>query len=257
MTDTLLTGEDNTPTLDPDKDYLQELVGENKKFKTDKDLAKGKYESDLYIKTLEKRLDEMRSDYLKMREDNAARAKLEELVDQLGNHNKQPTSSNAPTLVNEGLKEKSGIDMKEFDSLVDSKLLSYERQKKQTENFDGVKSKLREAWGNNYTSILKDKMVELNLTEEFVNDLAKNHPTVLYKTLELDQRKQESFQAPPRPTQRTDNFAPTGNKRTWSYYQNLKKTNPDLYWNPKTTSQMHLDAQTLGTAFEDGDFHTL
>ena len=82
MNETLLSG-DQTPQIDPNKDYLAELVGEGKKFKTDKDLARGKYEADLYVKTLERQLDELRNDHLKLREDYTARAKLEELLGQL------------------------------------------------------------------------------------------------------------------------------------------------------------------------------
>lgn len=257
MTDTLLSGGDNTqtPAIDPNMDYLSELVGENKKFKTDKDLARGKYESDLYIKTLEKRMDEMRNDYMRMREDNAARAKLEELVDQLNPKNQQTPSINAQTPVKE---EKSGVDIKDIESLFDSRIKDYEVKKKQDDNFNVVKSKLREEYGENYQNILKDKMVELDLSEEFVNNLAKNQPKVLLKTLGVGEKKQqENFQSPMRNAQRNDGFSPTSAKRTWSYYQNLKKTNPTLYWDPKTANQMHNDAQTLGPAFEDGDFHNI
>jgi len=74
---------DTIDTIDPSKNYLAELVGEGKKFKTQEDLARGKAESDAYIKILEKRSDELRNDYLKLRDDYSSRAKLEEVVDQL------------------------------------------------------------------------------------------------------------------------------------------------------------------------------
>jgi hypothetical protein len=39
------------------------------------------------------------------------------------------------------------------------------------------------------------------------------------------------------------------NKRTWAYYQELKKTNPKLYLDPKISVQMDKDAIALGDAF--------
>lgn len=40
-------------------------------------------------------------------------------------------------------------------------------------------------------------------------------------------------------------------KRTMSYYQNLKKENPTLYLDPVMNTQMHKDALVLGEAFFD------
>ena len=44
-------------------------------------------------------------------------------------------------------------------------------------------------------------------------------------------------------------------KRTWSYYQNLKATKPTQYWKPETQTQLQNDAEALGDAFANGDFH--
>ena len=41
-------------TIDPEKDYTAELVGEGKKFKDNKELARSKVESDLFISHLQK-----------------------------------------------------------------------------------------------------------------------------------------------------------------------------------------------------------
>src|SRR6266700_391496 len=98
MIDNLLEPEADLPNVDPDKDYFKELVGEGKKFKSPEDLARGKFESDQFIEILKKRQDEMRADYLKLREDNTAKAKLEDLIDQLSKKN---LASNEDTEVKE------------------------------------------------------------------------------------------------------------------------------------------------------------
>jgi hypothetical protein len=41
--------------------------------------------------------------------------------------------------------------------------------------------------------------------------------------------------------------------RTWSYYENIRQTDPTKYWSPKMQGQMHKDATALGEAFDDGE----
>src|SRR5437773_6950457 len=91
MTDNLMEGLDNLPPeTDPNKNYLEDLVGDGKKFKSPEELARGKFESDTYIKILEKRLDEYRDDILSLRKENVTNKRLEDLVNQLSN--KSPNS---------------------------------------------------------------------------------------------------------------------------------------------------------------------
>jgi hypothetical protein len=243
--------------IDPAKNYLQELVGEGKKFRTPEELARGKAESDAYIKTLERGRDELREDYLKMREESVARAKLEDLIGQLESKQQQPTQpANTP---NAGENIQPQYDSKQIESLVSSKIQEHELTKKQEQNFNVVRSKLQERYGSNYQSVLKQQIDGLGLTEDFVNNLARQHPSVLFKTLDLDTPVQrENFQTPPRSDNRTGTFVPQSTKdRTWSYYQELKKTNPKAYYDPKTQVQMHHDAIDLKEKFEDGDFNAL
>lgn len=248
----LLNQEDLPPTIDPNTDYLAELVGEGKKFKDQKDLAKGKFESDQYIHILERRLDDMRGDYLKMREENTTRARLEDLVDKI---TKERQASSDTTTANED-RTQPQYNPEEVASLVSNKIQEYESTKRQTENFDMVKTKLQQRYGSNYKEAVKQTIEELGITEQELNDMARKQPKVLIKTLGLDQeQRREGFQAPPHSEQRRDNFAPSSTpKRTWSYYQNLKKQNPDLYLDRKTAIQMQQDAIDLGETFRDGDY---
>jgi len=260
MTDNLLDpNSTQDDQIDPAKNYLQELVGEGKKFRTPEELARGKAESDAYIKTLERGRDELRQDYLKMREENVARAKLEELIGQLESK-QQHQDSSADTTRPDEKNIQPQWDSKQIESLVSSKIQEHELTRKQEQNFNMVRSKLQERYGNNYQSILKQQIDGLGLTEDFVNNLARQHPSVLFKTLDLDTQVQpNNFQAPPKSSDnRTSSFTPQGPKeRTWSYYQELKKANPKAYYDPKTQVQMHHDAIALKEKFEDGDFHAL
>jgi len=252
-----ILGSDNDPVItDPTKDYLQELVGDGKKFKTERDLARGKYEADLHIKNLEGENETLRTNYLKLDADYKARAKLEELIDQMNNKQQQQLDHKEPPVKD---RETLSMDSKQIESLVSSKLQEYEVSKKQTENSDLVRNKLIERFGSNYKSVVKEQIADIGLSEDAFNFLAKTSPSALLRTLGLDKPEmKESFQSPPRPTQRSDSFKPKGaEKRDWSYYQELKKKDLSLYKDPKTQTQMMKDYVDLGQEFESGDFKSL
>ncbi len=253
MTENLLDN-NNDEIVDPTKDYVAELVGDDKKFKTVADLARGKYEADLYIKTMERQKDELRNDYLALRKEHMAGAQLQDLIDKLDT-TKQPLNSD--NLKANDVKPET-FDPKELDTLLDSKLESREKTRKAEENFKTVQSKLIESFGPGYKNQIKAQADSLGLTDDDVNTLARKSPTAFYKTFGLDQvKKNDNFQTPPNSSMRADPFAPKTDKRTWSYYQKMKQTQPEVYRNPKTQVQMHNDYISLGRDFEDGDFGVL
>lgn len=236
--------------LDDNKNYYDELVGDGKKFKTKEDLAKGDYHASMTVEVLKRKLDQLRNDYDETRKENMSRAKLEELIDKLGNNK---LASNEDTLVNE-VKNKPEFDLTQIKSLVSEEIKQNERSRREQANFNLVESKIKERFGNGSNEFLKQQMDILKLDVDGLNSLAKSNPELLIRSLGLDVPvKQEGFQAPPR----TNNaFSPKGpQKRTWSYYQELKKSNPQLYYDPKNNRQMIADHLAQGEAFEDGDFH--
>jgi hypothetical protein len=253
MTENLMDDNPTEPQIDPNKNYFEELVGEGKKFKSPEELARGKYESDTYIKHLERGRDELRGDYLKLREEYNSRAKLEELIDQLSKQ--QLTSSETPP-ANEGTRP--AYDPKEIESLVSSKIQEHELTKRQEDNFSLIRNKLQQRYGNDYKDAVKKQIDDLGITEADLNEMARKQPKVLIRTLGLDQEVQrEEFQSPPRPNQRSDSFAPSLQKRTWAHYEKMRKEEPDRYYSPQVQVQMHQDQANLGKEFEDGTWKAL
>lgn len=238
--DNLLAGLDQQPQID---NYFNELVGEGKKFKDTESLAKGKYEADTYIKTLEHKLDTTMADWAKEREEYNTRAKLQDLVDQLSRQ--QPQDQLTPPPV-QG--EKPSLDLTQIKSLVSEEMSQIEKQRRQKENFDRVQKTLKDRFG----SSLNDRLQEIGLDGTSAAQIAKDNPDLLLRALGTNQQQSPGFQAPPR---NSSGFTPQPpQKRTWSYYQELRKKNPNLYYDPKTNVQMQKDYIALGTAFEDGDF---
>jgi hypothetical protein len=241
---------DQTP-----QNYFEQLVGEGKKFKDQEALAKSKWEADRHIDQVHKEQAELRADYLKLREEHMAQAKLQELVDQL-KQAQQHSSSNNPPANND---VKPGIKPEEIESLLDKKLSEREIARRQEENFNIVRNKLQEKHGDNSSSFLQEQMNKLGLSKEDLDEMARKHPQVFIQTLGLNDTAppRDPFQAPTRPSVRNDNFKPNIKRRDWAYYQELKNTDPKTYWKPETQNQMHLDAAVLGNAFETSDWDYL
>lgn len=245
MADSLFDNNDNDP--------MREELTAKWKDKPLEEVLKAKIESDLYIKTLERQKDELRTDYLKLREEATAQAKLQELLDRL---EKSSSNSNVTTTPVNNLENQPQYNPKDVEALVSQTMLKQKAEEKMTDNFNMVKGKLSERYGNNYQTALQESMNTLGLTGDELNEMARTRPNVLIRALGLNEPTQQNlFQNPVRSSQRSDNFSPHNEKRTWAYYQKLKKDNPTLYFNKKTQFQMHQDAGALGTAFEDGDFH--
>jgi len=233
---------------DDNKDYLADLVGEGKKYPSASDLAKAYYHADTHIRMLEQSNDEMRSNLLKEKEDSQARATLEDLVRQLEGKAQQSASNNEP-IVKEIVKP---IDTNEIDKLVSSRLSAIRTAEKEEANSNQVMSKLKERYGDNYASTVKQQINEIGLSEADFDALARKSPELVFRTLGLNESKRDTFSPPPR----NQGFAPKGpTKKTWSYYQDLKKTNPNLYRDPKTTNEMTQAAIELGDDFYDGDYN--
>ena len=235
--------------------YQDLLVGEGKKFSDMESLAKGKYQSDEYVKTLERQLDEYRKDLIKEREENTLRAEFDKLKEQFSRENNQLTKSAQQSNTTQQPAEVKPINQDDIKSLVSSTVQEMENSKKRDSNFNLVVDKLTERFGKNYQSILEQQIKALNLTVEEANELARSKPQLLLKTLGMDAAPQrENFQTPPRTNTNTSSFKPEVKKRDWNYYQELKQKNPKEYYSAKTNVQMHNDMLDLGEQFMTGDF---
>jgi hypothetical protein len=227
------------PITDP-TNYLNDLVGEGKKFRDLESLARGKHESDVYIKTLERQLDQIRSDYSEARSELTARAKFEELADRFNNRRDPPVQ----------VESKPAFDENQLKTIVARQIEETETQRKQEENFKMVQSKLSETFG---LENVESKLKEVGLDGRTAASIAKTAPELVLKALGINQPPQQpQFQPPPR---NAGFNQPIEKERTWSYYQEMFQKDPKLKFDPKTNVQMQKDYIRLGTKFEDGDFN--
>jgi hypothetical protein len=226
----------------PPQDYLSELVGEGKKFSDTSALARGKWESDNYIKTLERQMDELRQDFTRLDTESKSRASIEELLNQ-----KQP-SSQEPTVRTETTQAKPDPN---YDDIFDQRIRQHEQRKREQENLSMVTNRLAERFGNDYQTKLQQTIDSVGLDQDMARNMARRSPEAFLKLVGVEQTTQP-FQSPPRPTS-LNSLQKVQKERTWSFYQELKKNSPAEYRSAKTNVQMHQDAQRLGEAFFDVD----
>lgn len=132
--------------------------------------------------------------------------------------------------------------------MVDSRL-NAQRQALQGEaNVEFARQELTKVWGTDYVTKLRTRAAELNLTEDYVKDLAVNNPKALVSIMvtKTQQTNDNSFTPPAssvRTTQRQDST------RNWKYYEQMAKTDPKRYNTTAVQNEIHSQALALGEAF--------
>jgi hypothetical protein len=229
------------------------LVGEGKRYDSPEAIARAKIFQDAHIKQIEAENAKLREDYSRAREENIAKAKLEDLLDQIQGNRQQPPQEQKPIVQGD-----KPIDYKQIESLIESRFKTERLTQTYNQNLETVRNKLVERFGDNYANSYSQQIAQLDLTKEEADDLARRKPTTFLKMLGIDQPRapQQQFQAPPRnQTQNPQNPLPQPpEKRTWAWYENLRKTNKNAYLDSKTQVQMLQDRMELGESFNDAGF---
>lgn len=232
--------------LDPPEVNDREEILNKWKDKPLEEVLKAKVEADLHIKAVEREKAELREMFLAQREELLAKAKFEEYLDQM----KSPPQNLQVAITPANEVDSHKYDPQEMEKLIDTRLAAQQQSKYEADNFKTVQTKLKERYGDNYVTVLKDQQDSLGLSPDEINSLAKRSPEAFFRVMGLNEQTDNAFQTPPRSGTRNDTFAPKGApRRDYTYYQELKKTNPGLYLDPKIANQMEKDSQEMGVAF--------
>lgn len=217
--------------------YFDQLVGEGKKFKDNEALARGKFESDEFIAKLTREMREMREELDK-------KSTTEELIDKLRSSGVVQNSAGTPHIETPIEPNREIVDVKKQVA----EILNSERQRQIAENNVAlVRSELEKSWGDNISYKLKLKAKELGVSEQFLASTAETQPKAFLK-LVLDSARPSDPDIP-RSSVNSNQFAKRENVKNYKYYQQLRKDNRSLYFNPQTQVEMHKAAQTLGEDF--------
>lgn len=240
--------EGTTPpsSIDPEKNYLEELVGENRKFKSVEDLAKGKAQSDLFI-------DQLRQELEQTKQELQTRARLEELITKV---TPQAPLDSGPILHNQtevNPPVMSGLTPEQLEELLEKKLNEHNLKTTKQTNFNYVKEELTKKYGPQTPQVLEKAAGDLGVSKEWMNQMAAENPKAFMRLVGDAQATRP--QASPdlftsRPTVNSGaTFTPESGVRDQAWYQNLKRTDPKKYDSPEIQAQEYKDAVKLGPAF--------
>lgn len=229
--------------VDPEKDYYPELVGEDKKFKDNTALARGKVEADIHIEKLQAELAELREKaettttlaeaVQKIREDQEAW--LKSVRENQDLPDRTPTDT-----------EKESMSIEDVEQLLDRRMSEREKEAVASQNLKNVMETAEEILGVNYRQELDRRRQELGLGSEFLTDLAKTQPKAFLKLLDVRKNNEAELFTPPA-NQRNTSSNPSGGRRNYEYYAKIRQENPAEY--DRLRVQMTKDAMEQGDAF--------
>lgn len=240
--------------IDPTHDYFSDLVGDDKKFKDEKALARGKAEADAHIARLEHEKAELKQDFDRLHNESQSRARLEELIDKIAQANSNNTNNDNSGTTNQNnqgnSRDSSALNPEELKSMV-SDLFKQELTNTQKErNMAKSMEVLKQKFGENYVEPLKNFAKTVGLTEDQIRSLAQDSPAALGRLIGLDTQSGTGL-TQERSSTNSASFKPNSGERTYSYYEKMRKDNPKEYHKTETQIQRMKDADRLGEKFFD------
>lgn len=222
-------------------DQLVKAKGDN--WKDPEVLAKGKLEADAYIKQLEDQTKQFREDLAKQ---DYAKQLLEQL--QTKATETAPVKSEAPKDTNSGTHTDGETKPKDdLKSLVSEALSNLEKEKATNANINLVSQELEKTYGTEAQAFVAKKAQELGMSLERLQEIAAESPNAFF-TLVGEAKKQVPNFANSSIRTEGANLTNTS-ERNWNYYQELRRKNKSLYFDPKTQQQMYEDRRRLGKNF--------
>lgn len=235
---------DTTTKQEGQTSFLDQLVqakGDN--WKDPEVLAKGKLEADAYIKQLEDQTKQFREDLAKQ---DYAKQLLEQL--QTKATESAPVKAGEPKDTNSGAHTDGETKPKDdLKSLVSEALSNLEREKIVQTNVDLVNQELEKTYGTEAAAKVQQKAQELGMSLAELQDIASKSPQAFFTLIGEAKKELPNLV---KGSIRTDaaNLTNTS-ERNWNYYQELRRKNKSLYFDPKTQQQMFEDRRRLGKNF--------
>ena len=225
--------------------FVQKLVeakGEN--WKDPEVLAKGELEADGYIKTLEEQLSQMREDMNK--QDYQA-----QILEQLQNKATESATVGTAAPNNNGSTETqdttASLSENDLESLVEKTLVKREQDSVIKQNLTQVDQELVNSFGTEAAAKVQEKAKELGMSMERLRDIAAESPSAFFT---LIGQPQQTFSPMVPGSVRTEGVnMQASNTRDWSFYQKLRRENPNQYYSPKVQQQLIQDRMKMGDKF--------
>lgn len=226
--------------------YLETLVGEGKKFQTPEDLAKGKWESDQYIESMKTELETARTEL-------EARKRVEELLKEQRQNSNANGNTSVETHQPAAETQPKPFTQEDFDKRVREIAAERDVELRTANNVNSVSAKLVEIYGSeeNAQKAVATRARELEVPVSVLQSIAAQSPKAFFAQLGVATAATTNG-----PTHGNVNAAAFSSGQVkaedkYSYFQEVRKTNPALYKSVEFQTRMHETAARVGESFFD------
>jgi hypothetical protein len=233
---------DTIHTANETTSLLESYVGDGKKYKSPEELAKGYQNADQYINQMQTENEQLRGELDK-------RLNAEDMVDRIKReHEELQASMKAQENTTPQLDEKALSD------LISQTLDQKNTQKVAQDNIQAVDSKMKELFGTDKASeIVQTKSKELNLSVEYLAEVAAKSPDGFYSLLGIGRDKTitPSITASTTNTEAVAKVNSIGavEADTWNSFESLRRSDPKKYYTPTVQNKLFKARQDKGQAF--------
>lgn len=211
----------NEPVVDPTHDYLTDLVGEDRKYKTPQELAKAAVHKDQFIDQLKRETAELREALNKRINEEEFLRKLEQV-----SRPKSPDQQDPP-VERRDEPAKASLTVEDVDRIIAER----EAAARANANLKQVEERLRQVFGDDYRARVQSQAKSMEVGTDFLTDVAKKNPQAFYRLMGLDgnTQKADAFSPPPRPSMSTPSGTQSG-KKDYNYYKKLRDEKGDSWY---------------------------
>ena len=218
------------------------LVGEGKKYKSIEDLAKAKAEADAFIEQIKSENSNMREDLGRLQAEVEKGKSLDEALDSIKRD------------LAEGKETTPALDEETLAKIIDSRLDSRTTEEKMAANKRVVDTALIKRFGEaaKAEAYIASKALELGTTVGELRSMSAKNPEMFFRVTGIETNSQEGNHGTPAGSQHNSEALEKkmGDKApqhgTWEYYQNLRRTNPKAYYDPKIQNEIFAQRKKLG-----------
>lgn len=212
---------------------FNELVGEGKKYNSEESLAKSRVEADTFIIQLQKETKELREELDKRLSAEAALEKIQV---------ESKISDEQTTQVSED----------KVTDLVKQTMLEMTADETAKANINSVDALLEKKYGDKRGGIVAAKAKELGVDLKFLEATAGKSPSAFLGMIgEAVKQEATTITAPTGSvnTEALSAITKTNNTDTYSYFEELRRSDPRTYFKPETQNKMLRLADEKGQAF--------
>lgn len=224
---------------EPGKSVFDQLVGTDRKFKTQEDLAFAAVEKDRFIEQLKRETKGLREELDRALKDKNTDKRLDEIMTRLAQPQSQAVTS---TEVTTPLERTTPAPQEDIAEIVRKALANEFETRSAQENANRVVQQLKATFGDNYATRLEQRTQELGLSKAEMNALAARSPSA-FMELVSPKSAPPRTQEPPRSGFNTTAQPQDQGEKTYSSFEKMRTSvDPNeraRYWSPTVQLEIH------------------